>query len=1062
LVVPAALFLTQAVGAQSFKLAPALALEAEDFTALSGWKVVQNGRGNYMVDAVGFNHVSGERLLTLDSRDDTGSAHADVVLPEPGRYRLWVRYEYPAFCEARFRVVVRQDGRTLLDHTAGKKDSPRYGFGEPFPKAQHDRPWGSEGLVEEVVTTPELKAGPARISLQGTPQPRTPGVAANRNVDLLYLTRDLDDAWLRHYRKQTSPYPILDAFRDTRGSRYEVRFINHGKGPADFHVTHVYNRVPWGVSEAESVRGLNPGAASAWLPLRAQDTTHFGLVRFSSSGQPFELLLRPVGGAVERRLSGPGPVQVYLPPYPGKGERAVTPAEEIDAVLAELKRAPAVGKVPTQPLCYGGWLPLGQDNDYGRKYAQLYAALGFRALHPAHSGPAVLANLRAVGVAPSKSWMVTGYRNPPLAANIERARRELDRTGLGGSLRWYDYGDEIGFSEWVQLAVQDEVDQARSAGQPLTAAQVLVRRWLEWLRANRPTAKVADYWLESWGPFHPSRLRPDSSAAAAADNPRLYVDSLLFYEETTLHFVAEGAREVRSELGDDVLCGASCSCHPFYYPHTTACVKWFRRGAADTGRHSEYFWQVGQAGPMVNGYIAEHFRAGLRDNPRGVFRPYTMPHAPGNTEASFLRSAFTHLAHGARALDFFAVGMDETFTENHIGHRARARYRALRDVTHAVGLVEDLLPASRPVPSPVALLVSESTERWDLAGIAEDFAGQAPFGPNFRKTRLNAHLDRLGIWTALTFLGSSPDLVLEEDLNAQTLKDYKVLVVVGDCLPPALVPSLEAWVRKGGVLLATANAGRYDSYRTPNPALQELLGLEARRTEEQTTFFRPRQELPFIEPLGFVAGPGWEMPQLATLERIVPARDVRVRARFKDDGSPAVVERRLGRGRLFYVAALPGVASLWSALQPPRVPDRGPGTHSVPTHFDPGARALLALVLRTASVEPVVATDPPLIDTRLLQAPDGYILPLANYHDKVGQKVKLTIRTDTPIRTVTSAYHGRLAVKQEAGRLVVTIPALGYGDVLRLEGDLHSKVASGDDAERRQSRAHAECGHEER
>ena len=69
-------------------------------------------------------------------------------------------------------------------------------------------------------------------------------------------------------------------------------------------------------------------------------------------------------------------------------------------------------------------------------------------------------------------------------------------------------------------------------------------------------------------------------------------------------------------------------------------------------------------------------------------------------------------------LDFFGVGLNESFTENHIDHRARSRFRAVRDVTHAVGFVEDLLPASRPVRSEVALLVSESTERWDNAGIA--------------------------------------------------------------------------------------------------------------------------------------------------------------------------------------------------------------------------------------------------------------------------------------------------------------------------------------------------------
>jgi hypothetical protein len=239
-------------------------------------------------------------------------------------------------------------------------------------------------------------------------------------------------------------------------------------------------------------------------------------------------------------------------------------------------------------------------------------------------------------------------------------------------------------------------------------------------------------------------------------------------------------------------------------------------------------------------------------------------------------------------------------------------------------------------------------------------------------------------------------------------------------------------VRGGGVLLATANAGRYDPYREANPAFQTLFGLDVRRTEEQATFLRPRQELPFLKPLETVTGDGWEMPQLATEEHIVPAADGRVLAKFKDGGA-AVVERRLDKGRVVYVAALPGLAYLWSALQPPQVPDRGPGTHTVPTAFDPGARALLQTVLKAAQVEPSVIAEPGLIDTRLLKGPEGFLLPLANYNAVVGGSVKLSVRVPGPVGKVTSAYHGVLAVKEEEGRTIISLPALGYGDVLRLD-----------------------------
>ena len=148
-----------------------------------------------------------------------------------------------------------------------------------------------------------------------------PGVAANRNIDLVYLTRDSGDAWRTHYGKQHKLYPLLDAFRDSRGPRYEVRITNRGDKSADFHITHVYNRLPWGVSEADPVRGVAPEPSSGWVPLRMQDTAHFSLVRFSGSAKAFDVEIRPVGGAVERKLSGEARCRCICRRIPGRATR---------------------------------------------------------------------------------------------------------------------------------------------------------------------------------------------------------------------------------------------------------------------------------------------------------------------------------------------------------------------------------------------------------------------------------------------------------------------------------------------------------------------------------------------------------------------------------------------------------------------------------------------------------------------------------------------------------------------------------------------------------------------
>ena len=99
----------------------------------------------------------------------------------------------------------------------------------------------------------------------------------------MYLTRDTSDAWLAHYHQANGLYPILDAFRDSRGPRWEVRFTNRGTRTASFRVAHTYNRHPWGADEGVVAADIKSGQSSSWVGLKKQDTTHYGLIRFDRS-----------------------------------------------------------------------------------------------------------------------------------------------------------------------------------------------------------------------------------------------------------------------------------------------------------------------------------------------------------------------------------------------------------------------------------------------------------------------------------------------------------------------------------------------------------------------------------------------------------------------------------------------------------------------------------------------------------------------------------------------------------------------------------------------------------
>jgi hypothetical protein len=244
---------------------------------------------------------------------------------------------------------------------------------------------------------------------------------------------------------------------------------------------------------------------------------------------------------------------------------------------------------------------------------------------------------------------------------------------------------------------------------------------------------------------------------------------------------------------------------------------------------------------------------------------------------------------------------------------------------------------------------------------------------------------------------------------------------------------VEEWVRQGGVLFATLGAGRFDEYRRPSRAWEPLLGIEQREIQWHEVFFRPRQELPFLEPLDTLAIGGRRMPVLAARERLVPTKRVDTLTSFTEGGRPAAIARPVGRGRVYYVAALPGVAYLHSALRPPRVPDRGPNTHSVPTRFDAAAEALMLAPLAHVGLEPAIESHPTRIDARLIETATGYVLPLANYEDEIGEPARLSIAIEGTPRRVVSSYRGELSFDMRGGRLELTVPDLGYGDLIRID-----------------------------
>lgn len=1016
-------------------------IEGEHFQVGSGWKVMANGAGNLISDTGPYSHISGERLLHLPPEME-GVATREIDIPHPAAYRVWVRYEYISFSEAAFTLEIIQGEKTLFSQLCATAQSPRFSLGQVKPKSQHDPAEGVEGMVCEAFSVEGLKPGKAKIRLVGKALPKETKKPSPRNIDLVWLTTDKDDSWRNTLGRVNAEDPILDAVRDAVGPRFQARVKNLGNAPTNWSASHTYSRMPWGSSEPDFARNVPPGQWSDWFPLKFQDTSSTTMVAFRA-GAPvaFELEIQPVkggpGSPVKDRtftLKAKQTARVFLPPYAYGHTPPVGVEDRLKQIIKTLESAPALGKEPTVPLCYGGWLPLGQEDEYGSLYARYYRALGLRSLHPSFSGPKVSENLASVGIRPSKTVAASAFRNFPTTSNIERTKNRLTNTKQNKDLLWFEFGEEIPFSEFLDQIGEEESERARKENQRVTPKDAIASLWRAWLEKRRPGIPQTEYWVGDWGPFFPTKLRPECSPRIAEINPRLFVDSQLFYEEIATAWAVDGSRKVKAAFGQTTLCGYTMSLHPLYWPMASATIRWFRNGGSDFARHSEGFWRTGQAGPLVNGYILEHFRSGLATRPGGIIRATTLPNAPGNTDLDFLRSGYTHLAHGAGVLDFYGIGLNETFGENHIDHRQIGRFLAIRELTHAVGFAEDLLVDSQAVSSGVAILASGSTDRWDAAGITLDRMGLDTAPGQYRKARTHHHLDRLGLWTGLTLLGASPDLILEEDCTPEKLKPYKLVVVVGDCLPRSLAKPLREWVEKGGTLIATAGAGRFDSYREAHADFLPLFGLETRATTTTQALLRPRADLPWAKPEETIKGEGWELFGFATKEQITPLPEATVLARMASDQSPALIARKVGLGRSYYCAFHPGIALMWRALQPPVLNDRGATAHASVTGYDKAAMDLLKAILGEAGVPSLVETSNPLVDRRLIRGSggDGLLLPLSNYSDQTAP-FQVVVRTGFPVRRISSAHHGALTFEKKEDGIHFRHPGLKGGDILRLD-----------------------------
>jgi hypothetical protein len=138
-----------------------------------------------------------------------------------------------------------------------------------------------------------------------------------------------------------------------------------------------------------------------------------------------------------------------------------------------------------------------------------------------------------------------------------------------------------------------------------------------------------------------------------------------------------------------------------------------------------------------------------------------------------------------------------------------------------------------------------------------------------------------------------------------------------------------------------------------------------------------------------------------------------------EDGSPAVVRRRVGKGQTIY-AGFPAGLSYFQPAIPRRPVDRSTGdasmSHFIPTAFDAGVAALVGLPAE--GIARAVTVSAPLVQASVIDSPHGLAIPLVNWSGEPQPGLTVSIAdTDAKGRKARLAGGGkveRLAADRDA------------------------------------------------
>jgi hypothetical protein len=925
--------------------ADVIVAEGERFKPLDkkGWKLTHQN------DTYG-SHTYGGMWMTHGAclgapADSKGSvATQTVTVPRAGKYRVWSKYQAPPYFHYLHRIDVLQKGKRLFSGIYGRAGTPRlWSFSGVSTEL-----WWYWGVDHDAAEAPDLlvnlTAGPAEVRLSTVPNAKPAG---DRFVDFVLLTTNPGDTYLG-FKPSAVGTPFAN--EALAATKLYARFRNTTKSAAQLRITRAGH--------------FHPNYSSATVKFPAKAVSAGAWSEWSNVG-PFCRLVHDEGLKLELPGAGEFAIQfardragkdvvgdvklksgesvvVPLEITWKKGARVQTSRSLAEGLLAKSKkwRTANGGKKATKILFYGAfsgaedWVAalkdrLGYNTDLPARYSQVRRAAA--AQH--YGSPAAIRQL---------------------AAKMSKADKER--------LRIVSFGDEIALGT-VNFRDRKLRDKFRA-----------------WLKKRGVTAKELGR--------RPDRVRPTDKGKHA-----LAWYSALFNEQERFADYAAMTRLVKELFGPHVLTGANYSPHhlALYYGSIPQWVDIFKHNGMSMFWAEDYIFSVPEV-PQILSWAFGQIRCAVKYHKQPIHY-YVMPHAPGQVPGFLRRNMLLAVGNGTRHVDSFWVAPAERFTENYVSWGYTDTFRVLHEAIHDSAEAEKYQAGGAVRPARVALITGKATDfqesRLLIDRTRDPFARRCANAPK-EINQILCRKDQQYLYLALRHAQHAIDLVTEDDVVDGILKNYDVVYFAGEWIDSRIIPRLDAWVRAGGVLYATAGLGHRNQFDRAEPGLLKLLGLKAARLSKTAIAPRTLLELPLLAPIDTITLDGAKVPAVGMKHVLTPGA-AKVLGTWSD-GSAAVTVHKLGKGRAFAAGTLAGASYIKTGLR--KLPYARGGRHTVynPTGFAAGAAKLVRLAVESAKpVQAVVCADPG-AEGVVIDHKDGTLLTLVNWTNAPLEKLEVRVR----------------------------------------------------------------------